>query len=103
MFRSARSSSQRSFCCLYVFGHELQCTITKLVLIDRDRQITYQCKNLFPRMRKNISKKKSLSFTHEIMRDTMRVGESVLTNDNRRISPRYLPVISHVCTHMIGF
>ena len=32
-------------------------TIIKLVLIYRYRQITYQCKNLFPRMRKNISKK----------------------------------------------
>ena len=39
-------------------------------------------------MRTNISKKakKNLSFTPEIMQDTTRVGESVLTNDNKRIS-----------------
>ena len=40
-------------------------------------------------MRKNISKKekKNLSFNHEIMRDTTCVGESVLTNDSRWVSP----------------
>ena len=55
-------------------------------------------------MCKIISKKeKNLSFTHEIMQDTTRVGEGMLTNDNRRVSPGYLPVISHVCAHMIGF
>ena len=44
-------------------------------------------------MRKIISKKeKKLSFTHEIMRDTTRVGElgeSVLKIDNRLVSPVY--------------
>ena len=68
------------------------------------KHCTYQSKILFPRMRKIISKKeKNLSFTHEIMRDTTRVGESVLTNDNRRVSPGYLLVILHVCAHRIGF
>ena len=64
------------------------------MLTDRDPLIIYQFENPFPRMRKNISKRKeNLSFTHKIMRDTMRVGKSVLTNGNRRVSAGYLPVI----------
>ena len=52
-------------------------------------------------MCKNISKKEKKSY--EIMRDTTRVGDSLLTNDNRWVFPGYLPVISHAYAHMIGF
>ena len=48
-------------------------------------------------------KKENLSFTLKIMGDTTRVGESMLTNENTRVSLGYLPIISHVCAHRIGF
>ena len=35
------------------------------------------------------------------MQDTTQVGKSVWTNDERRVSPGYSPVVSQICAHII--